>query len=152
MYVYTYILQLLLIYARARMHDVYSYYMFALYFVHLNPRVADMCPPGSYSHTGLVPCTQCAVGSYQTQRNKKTCTPCPQGFMTENTGSVFPEDCDVVPTGQVTIESRHRGVLFFVVRSGTKHIEAEACFSLLRLQISRRSYEYLRSSFVQQLA
>ena len=88
-----------------------------------------MCPPGSYSHTGLVPCTQCAVGSYQPQRQKQTCTPCPQGYMTAKTGSVVSEDCDVVLAGQVSMETRPSDVLFSLDTTGTKQIKTEALFS-----------------------
>ena len=59
--------------------------------------------------------------------------------MTAKTGSVVPEDCNVVLAGQDTIESCHSAVLFSLVRTGTKQIETdESSFSVLRLLILKR--------------
>ena len=38
-----------------------------------------MCQPGSYSISGLEPCTLCSVGTYQPLYNQTSCLKCPAG-------------------------------------------------------------------------
>ena len=62
-------------------------------YIFVGTHVAAMCSPGSYSDTGLVPCARCAVGTYQSQRNTRTCTQCPHGTVTSIVGTVALQDC-----------------------------------------------------------
>lgn len=49
--------------------------------------------PGTYSPTGLIPCSPCEIHSYQPTRGKTLCHPCPDGYITPENGSLFRHNC-----------------------------------------------------------
>ncbi|PFX23105.1 Fibropellin-1 [Stylophora pistillata] len=51
------------------------------------------CPPGSYSPTGLAPCTLCNKLSFQPQSESRSCFPCPGTTITNMYGSRNSQDC-----------------------------------------------------------
>ncbi|XP_078695719.1 CUB and sushi domain-containing protein 3-like, partial [Branchiostoma floridae x Branchiostoma belcheri] len=53
----------------------------------------DLCPPGSYSITRVVPCTKCDVGYYQEQEGLTSCNQCNSSFSTLSIGSTSESDC-----------------------------------------------------------
>ncbi|XP_022105685.1 fibropellin-1-like isoform X2 [Acanthaster planci] len=53
----------------------------------------DICPPGSYSETGLAPCLPCARRYYQPNSQKRRCLLCPGRTTTAGTGSTSVEQC-----------------------------------------------------------
>ncbi|KAL5011714.1 hypothetical protein ScPMuIL_010265, partial [Solemya velum] len=53
----------------------------------------DICRPGSYSPTGLAPCSPCPVGKYQSADMAHNCIECPAGKMTENSSGSAQSDC-----------------------------------------------------------
>lgn len=58
-------------------------------------RLAAQCVPGTYSQTGLKPCTECPLGTYQNQYGRVTCTSCGTGISTSRTGSTGFQYCQV---------------------------------------------------------
>ncbi|XP_052258676.1 sushi, von Willebrand factor type A, EGF and pentraxin domain-containing protein 1-like [Dreissena polymorpha] len=52
-----------------------------------------LCPPGSYSHTGLEPCTPCPRNFYQSSPGSKTCTECPSELVTTRENGTSTTDC-----------------------------------------------------------
>ncbi|KZS17024.1 putative Sushi [Daphnia magna] len=54
------------------------------------------CLAGSYSPTGLEPCSTCPQGTYQTEYSQRQCLPCPSGSTTWRRGSRRLEDCKFV--------------------------------------------------------
>ncbi|XP_071097431.1 sushi, von Willebrand factor type A, EGF and pentraxin domain-containing protein 1-like isoform X3 [Haliotis cracherodii] len=51
------------------------------------------CPKGSYSSTGLEPCTKCPVGQYQELERSTTCKSCAEKEITPSVGSEQQSDC-----------------------------------------------------------
>ena len=47
----------------------------------------DICAPGSYSTTGLSPCTLCPVNTYQSSQRRTLCIDCPPRTVTTFSGS-----------------------------------------------------------------
>lgn len=61
------------------------------------------CLAGTYSPTGLEPCSTCPQGTYQTEYSKRFCQPCPDGSTTWRRGARRLEDCKpVCPRGHVS--------------------------------------------------
>ncbi|VDH93558.1 CUB and sushi domain-containing protein, partial [Mytilus galloprovincialis] len=56
----------------------------------------DMCPPGTYSSTGVEPCSPCALGQYQSMYESTSCLLCDSLEFTNSTGSKSKEDCQGV--------------------------------------------------------
>ncbi|XP_022105682.1 sushi, von Willebrand factor type A, EGF and pentraxin domain-containing protein 1-like isoform X2 [Acanthaster planci] len=56
----------------------------------------DICPPGSYSETGLAPCLPCARRYYQPNSQKRHCLLCPGRTSTAGNGSTSVEQCSDV--------------------------------------------------------
>ncbi|GIX82770.1 neuronal pentraxin receptor [Caerostris extrusa] len=54
------------------------------------------CQPGSFSDTGLEPCTLCDFGFYQNSSQQNSCEECPVGTSTRNKGSIAVEKCQKV--------------------------------------------------------
>ncbi|XP_055926693.1 sushi, von Willebrand factor type A, EGF and pentraxin domain-containing protein 1-like [Argiope bruennichi] len=54
------------------------------------------CKPGSYSDTGLEPCTLCDFGFYQSQHKQNACEICPDGTTTKAKGSIALDQCEKV--------------------------------------------------------
>lgn len=48
---------------------------------------ADRCSPGEFSSTGVVPCSSCSFGTYQSDYESTTCLSCDQNTFTSSTGS-----------------------------------------------------------------
>ncbi|XP_078611237.1 uncharacterized protein LOC144881802 isoform X2 [Branchiostoma floridae x Branchiostoma japonicum] len=60
----------------------------------------DLCPPGSYSNTRVVPCTKCDIGYYQEQEGHTSCNRCNASFSTMTIGSTSGSDCkEFCPAG-----------------------------------------------------
>ncbi|XP_014679879.1 PREDICTED: signal peptide, CUB and EGF-like domain-containing protein 3 [Priapulus caudatus] len=53
----------------------------------------EMCGPGLYSNTSLVPCDKCPAGTYADGEQNTECEPCPAGTTTESAGSASAADC-----------------------------------------------------------
>ncbi|CAL1534712.1 unnamed protein product [Lymnaea stagnalis] len=53
----------------------------------------DLCNPGYYSETGLVPCQQCRVGSYQPNGGSAECFLCDMGQTTLTSGAQNHSEC-----------------------------------------------------------
>ena len=51
------------------------------------------CPSGSFSPTGLAPCTLCNRRSFQPHNESRICVPCPGTTATVLPGSKSPQDC-----------------------------------------------------------
>ncbi|XP_046368445.2 uncharacterized protein LOC124143488 isoform X2 [Haliotis rufescens] len=51
------------------------------------------CPNGSYSDTGLEPCTKCPIGQYQALEGSTTCKSCAEKEITPSVGSEQQSDC-----------------------------------------------------------
>ncbi|PFX23092.1 Fibropellin-1 [Stylophora pistillata] len=51
------------------------------------------CPPGSFSSTGLAPCTLCDRRSFQPQSESRTCVSCPGTTVTKRPASQNSQDC-----------------------------------------------------------
>ena len=51
------------------------------------PIYIDICAPGSYSTTGLSPCTLCPVNTYQSSQRSILCIDCPPGTGATHNGS-----------------------------------------------------------------
>lgn len=54
---------------------------------------SSRCRPGSFSSLGVLPCTPCAVSSYQNEYGSRQCTPCPDGTTTVDVGSESSSSC-----------------------------------------------------------
>ncbi|CAL1281077.1 unnamed protein product [Larinioides sclopetarius] len=52
------------------------------------------CKPGSYSDTGLEPCSLCDFGFYQSQHKQNACEICPNGTTTKVKGSITLDQCE----------------------------------------------------------
>ena len=53
------------------------------------------CRPGTYSVDGLTPCTQCPLGTYQSDYGRTLCLPCGPGILTSGVGATGFQDCIV---------------------------------------------------------
>jgi len=51
------------------------------------------CPPGSFSPTGLAPCSLCSRRYFQPRNESRVCFPCPGTTVTVQPGSKSPQDC-----------------------------------------------------------
>ena len=51
------------------------------------------CKPGTYSATGLEPCYDCGLGTYQPSWASRSCESCQNGLGTNSVGSVFATEC-----------------------------------------------------------
>ncbi|XP_022110885.1 sushi, von Willebrand factor type A, EGF and pentraxin domain-containing protein 1-like [Acanthaster planci] len=56
---------------------------------------ADMCPAGSFSASGVQPCTPCPHHSYQPDQGQSSCQPCPDRHITQVTGATDLSMCSV---------------------------------------------------------
>ncbi|KAG8199879.1 hypothetical protein JTE90_015870 [Oedothorax gibbosus] len=54
------------------------------------------CKPGSYSSTGLEPCSLCDYGSYQNKEQQKFCELCPDATNTRQRGSSSQTQCEEI--------------------------------------------------------
>ncbi|OWF41913.1 Sushi, von Willebrand factor type A, EGF and pentraxin domain-containing protein 1 [Mizuhopecten yessoensis] len=52
-----------------------------------------VCAAGSYSKTGVIPCTTCSVGEYQSNGNSKSCSRCEVGKTTIERGQISSIAC-----------------------------------------------------------
>ncbi|XP_019629555.1 PREDICTED: LOW QUALITY PROTEIN: sushi, von Willebrand factor type A, EGF and pentraxin domain-containing protein 1-like [Branchiostoma belcheri] len=52
-----------------------------------------VCPAGSSSPTGVVPCSICAEDTYQTDTGQRECVACPDGYETDASGATSQSDC-----------------------------------------------------------
>ncbi|GBP19642.1 Fibropellin-1 [Eumeta japonica] len=66
------------------------------------------CPPGSYSPTGLAPCSQCPRNFYQNVIGQTSCMECPTNMRTIGTGTTGLEDC--VPVECSNSACQHGGL------------------------------------------
>ncbi|CAG2241797.1 unnamed protein product [Mytilus edulis] len=53
----------------------------------------DICQPGTYSNTRVVPCSICAIGEYQSLKGSSTCLKCTKGKFTSTLGATDVTDC-----------------------------------------------------------
>jgi hypothetical protein len=53
----------------------------------------DSCRPGTYSSTGVEPCSPCAIGGYQSSVGTSSCLKCDKGKFTQTIGSSSEVDC-----------------------------------------------------------
>ncbi|XP_072028612.1 signal peptide, CUB and EGF-like domain-containing protein 2 [Amphiura filiformis] len=82
-----------------------------------------ICHPGQYSITGLAPCTDCSVGSYQPLTRSTECILCPDGQSTVQSGCQSQDNCDDVclpgeisSTGIVPCTACSRGSYHSLIR------------------------------------
>ena len=62
------------------------------------------CLAGTFSLTGLEPCTTCQKGTYQTEYFQRQCTACPHSSTTWRRGARMLDDCKAVcPIGHVSV-------------------------------------------------
>ncbi|XP_064481553.1 sushi, von Willebrand factor type A, EGF and pentraxin domain-containing protein 1-like isoform X2 [Ornithodoros turicata] len=54
------------------------------------------CPRGTISRSGLMPCSPCPKGTYQTQEGQTSCSQCPSGESTNTSASTSESDCFVL--------------------------------------------------------
>lgn len=57
------------------------------------------CAPGTYSSTGLAPCSPCPQNFYQNLPGMSTCNECPTNMKTDNPGATGREECKTVTCG-----------------------------------------------------
>lgn len=62
-------------------------------------RCRSKCSPGSYSSTGLAPCSPCPQNFFQNSAGMATCTECPSNMKTDKAGSIAREECKPVTCG-----------------------------------------------------
>ncbi|XP_056020426.1 LOW QUALITY PROTEIN: sushi, von Willebrand factor type A, EGF and pentraxin domain-containing protein 1-like [Ostrea edulis] len=53
----------------------------------------EICKPGAFSPTGLEPCHQCPLSTYQEGEMATNCSQCPPGTTTEFSGATGPDNC-----------------------------------------------------------
>ncbi|XP_072179392.1 LOW QUALITY PROTEIN: uncharacterized protein [Diadema setosum] len=53
----------------------------------------DVCEAGYFSTSGLVPCTECEIGTYQPMAMNDSCLPCPNGTSTETFAAISSDQC-----------------------------------------------------------
>ena len=53
----------------------------------------DSCRPGTYSSTGVEPCSPCAIGEYQSSVGTSSCLKCNKGKFTQMIGSSSEVNC-----------------------------------------------------------
>ncbi|XP_041364224.1 uncharacterized protein LOC121379643 [Gigantopelta aegis] len=53
----------------------------------------ELCKPGEFSNTTMVPCNKCPVASYQPNNGSTECIDCPSGRETEDSGSTSEDEC-----------------------------------------------------------
>ncbi|XP_073822904.1 sushi, von Willebrand factor type A, EGF and pentraxin domain-containing protein uif isoform X2 [Musca autumnalis] len=58
------------------------------------------CPPGTYSTTGLAPCSPCPTNFYQSAIGAQTCNECPTNMRTDAPGAKGREECKPVVCGE----------------------------------------------------
>ena len=58
---------------------ILKYLIYLIVFVSI-----DICTPGSYSTTGLSPCTLCPANTYQSSQRSTLCIDCPPGTTAPN--------------------------------------------------------------------
>ena len=63
-----------------------TWWLLSLFFV-------DSCRPGSYSSTGVEPCSPCAIGEYQSSVGTSSCLKCDKGKFTQTIGSSSKVNC-----------------------------------------------------------
>ncbi|CAC5361884.1 unnamed protein product [Mytilus coruscus] len=66
----------------------------------------DICQPGTYSNTRVVPCSICGIGEYQSLEGSSTCLKCTKGKFTTTLGATDVTDCkdfDVMIPGDTQI-------------------------------------------------
>ncbi|XP_022111137.1 sushi, von Willebrand factor type A, EGF and pentraxin domain-containing protein 1-like [Acanthaster planci] len=56
------------------------------------------CPPGTFHNTASNTCSSCPANTYQNKPEQESCTPCPEGSETQQTGAFSAEHC--VKTGK----------------------------------------------------
>ncbi len=62
-----------------------------------------MCHAGSFSATGLVPCTACPIGTFSERAQQTICSSCPSGSTTQTTGANSSLVCSYsCPVGQAS--------------------------------------------------
>lgn len=58
------------------------------------------CTPGTYSSTGLAPCSPCPINFYQSIVGSQTCNECPSNMRTDGPGTKGREECKPVICGE----------------------------------------------------
>ncbi|KAL7042588.1 hypothetical protein ACKWTF_001212 [Chironomus riparius] len=58
------------------------------------------CAPGTYSSTGLAPCSPCPQNFFQNMPGMMSCTECPTNMKTDNAGATGREECKAVTCGE----------------------------------------------------
>ena len=53
----------------------------------------DVCSPGEFSTTTLVPCNKCEIGTYQDQYKSSTCQACAEDLSTATEGAASSTEC-----------------------------------------------------------
>ncbi|XP_022084521.1 sushi, von Willebrand factor type A, EGF and pentraxin domain-containing protein 1-like [Acanthaster planci] len=56
---------------------------------------SDLCPAGSFSASGVQPCTPCPYHSYQPEQGQSSCQPCPDRHITQVTGATNLSMCSI---------------------------------------------------------
>ncbi|XP_038050781.1 sushi, von Willebrand factor type A, EGF and pentraxin domain-containing protein 1-like [Patiria miniata] len=63
----------------------------------------DECAAGSFSDSGIIPCSRCMIGEYQPHTGQMSCLPCPEGLTTADFGSQSSNQClEICPPGSVS--------------------------------------------------
>ena len=61
--------------------------------IYMYVHCTDACSPGTFSPTGIVPCSPCPWGTYAEAWGSKACTECPVGLNTASISSNSPSAC-----------------------------------------------------------
>lgn len=117
--------------------DVVEYLVFTWRFV------LAKCPVGQYSDTGLQPCLSCPWNHYADAEMSTSCTPCPQGQVTNTTGKTSPTDCQgkYISGSTESMETCHyigyRGFFAYMFLFFTQHhlVKVSFCLDFSRIKI-----------------
>ncbi|XP_038061479.1 neurogenic locus notch homolog protein 2-like [Patiria miniata] len=63
----------------------------------------EECVAGSYSDSGIIPCSRCMMGGYQPRPGQMSCPVCPEGTTTSDFGAQSQDQClEMCPPGSVS--------------------------------------------------
>eukprot|EP00794_Sanderia_malayensis_P018619 gene18619-20496_t len=62
------------------------------YSLHSNGFICEICPAGS-EYVPAIGCNSCNINSYQSEQGQRSCSKCPEKFLTSSVGSVHFGDC-----------------------------------------------------------
>ena len=74
------------IHSNDKLHFVHDLLLFCNFYI-------DSCRPGTYSSTGVEPCSPCAIGEYQSSVGTSSCLKCDKGKFTQTIGSSSEVNC-----------------------------------------------------------